>query len=789
MKKRTVLAALCIISCLTSFAKNSQDWKGKVLDENGEPLPYVNVALLAASDSTVLGGATTDIDGTFTIATDRADGIIMAAMIGYRTQYLKPSDGLTIQLEPETEFLQSAVATAVMPKTKLTGEGLQTSVRGSVLENAGNALDVLGKTPGIIKGQDGIEVIGKGSPLVYINGHKVTDSGELERLRSNEIQSIEVISNPGAQYSASVRSVVRIRTIKRQGEGFGFNATLEDAQSLRIAGNNDPNLNVNANYRKNNVDIFAGGNAFRVTHQQKSDELHSETVGSPSYKSEGWLINDIEQRYLYGNAGLNWQIADNHSVGVKAEYGHTLSLDQNQVLYNNMLREGAPYDETTTLGIYHIGDKAPSSLSANAYYNGQAGKLGIDLNVDLYKMKKSEANDITEINEKTKEENLLHTDNGTDSDLYASKLVFSYPIWQGQLQFGTEETFSRISDSYSITGTSIAPAESKVSEDNIAAFASYAFVLPKFGQISAGLRYEHVNYSFTDVLGDGSDSRKYDNLFPSLSIAGQIGKVQVMASYSAKTSRPGFNLLSSAVRYNSKFIIQSGNPALQPQTINDANVMASWKWLTFVADWARNDGVVSSWSTRYNDDGVIIVKPRNLDKPLRVLATYIVATPTIKNFNLNYTVGVQQQWLTMDIPDPREADGTRTASFNDKPMFIAQLHNTYTTRNGWQFELGSEIHSRAYSANVMLTNVYFDLNAAIQKSLLKDNSLVLRLSGSDLAGLGLTNAYADYGSHFIRQSNRMDTQRVTLSVRYSFNSAQSKYKGTGAGKDAISRMK
>ncbi len=789
MKKRTVLAALCIISCLTSFAKNSQDWKGKVLDENGEPLPYVNVALLAASDSTVLGGTTTDLDGTFTIATDRKDGIIMAAMIGYRTQYLKPSDGLTIQLEPETEFLQSAVATAVMPKTKLTGEGLQTSVRGSVLENAGNALDVLGKTPGMIKNQDGLEVIGKGSPLIYINGHKVTDSGELERLQSNEIQSIEVITNPGAQYSASVRSVVRIRTIKRQGEGFGFNATLADAQSLRIAENNDPSFNIDANYRKNNVDIFAGTNAARFTHRQTSDELSTETIGSPTYRSDGWLINDIEQKYVYGNAGLNWQIADNHSVGVKAEYGRTLSLDQNQRLYTDMTRDGSPYDETTTLGTYHIGDKAPNSLAANAYYNGQAGKLGIDLNVDLYKQNSSETSHITEINEMTKEENVLDTENGSNSDLYASKLVFSYSIWQGQLQFGTEETFSRISDHYSITGASIAPSESKVSEDNIAAFASYAFVLPKFGQISAGLRYEHVNYSFTDVLGSSTDNRKYDNLFPSLSVAGQLGKVQVMASYSAKTSRPGFNLLSSAVRYNSKFIIQSGNPALQPQTINDANVMTSWKWLTFVADYSRMDDVVSSWSERFNDEGMIIVKPRNLDRPVRTLATYVVATPTIKNFNMNYTVGVQQQWLTMDIPDPREADGIRTASFNDKPMFIAQLQNTYTTHNGWQFELGSEIHSRGYSANVMVTNIFFYLNAAIQKSLLKDNSLVLRLSGADLAGLGLSNAYADYGSHFIRQSNRMDNQRVTLSVRYRFNSAQSKYKGTGAGKDAISRMK
>ena len=85
-------------------------------------------------------------------------------------------------------------------------------------------------------------------------------------------------------------------------------------------------------------------------------------------------------------------------------------------------------------------------------------------------------------------------------------------------------------------------------------------------------------------------------------------------------------------------------------------------------------------------------------------------------------------------------------------------------------------------------SMYFDLSAAIQKTLLKDRSLVLRLEGSDLAGLARTNVDTDFGSHTIRQTNMMDTQRVKFSVRYSFNAAQSKYRGTGAGSEEKARM-
>ena len=102
--------------------------------------------------------------------------------------------------------------------------------------------------------------------------------------------------------------------------------------------------------------------------------------------------------------------------------------------------------------------------------------------------------------------------------MYAAKAVLSYPIWKGQLQAGTEETFSRRNDDYTISGVSIPASQSRVKEDNVAGFASYAFYLEKIGQMSAGLRYEHVRYSYEDLITpDNSLSRKYGNWFPNQS--------------------------------------------------------------------------------------------------------------------------------------------------------------------------------------------------------------------------------------------------------------------------------
>lgn len=780
-RKVSMILAAALLS-VTAFA--SGDWYGKVVDEKGEPMEFANVVALSKADSTIVAGVTTAEDGSFTIVTDGKDQLLMVSMIGYETQYLNPSDNITIKMSPDTEFLEGAVVSIILPKTTLSGEGLQTSVRGTVLETVGTANDVLSRTPGVIKGQEGLQVVGKGAPLVYINGRKVSDMTELDRLQSNEIQSVEVITNPGAQYSASVRSVVRIRTIKHQGDGFGFNAGLTDEQSLH-SGYNDPSGYLNANYRHNGVDLFAGVNALKFTMRQESDMLQ-QTFGTPGFKQEGTL--DFVQKMTGAglNGGLNWQISDNHSLGFRVETEMNPTVDVHQLIDEDVFEGGIKTDHLLAEGNHH-NDNMPSGLSFNAYYNGRIGNLGIDFNADYYGMKTSQDAHTVEKSDMGQDDDVNYLSH-SGNRMYAAKLVLSYPIWRGMFQAGTEDVFSRRDDDYSINSSAVPSSASKVNEDNIALFASYGCYLQKVGQFSAGVRYEHVNYLYDDLNGSDDLSRKYDNFFPTLSYANAFGPVQMQLSYSAKTHRPDFEALSSAVRYHSRYVYQSGNAKLQPQTNHDLGLNVNWKWLTMVTQYSRINDAISQWSELYNDNGVVLVHPTNLDRPVRTLAWYVNAAPTVGIWTLNWTAGVQQQWLTLDMPDPREATGIRMVSFSDKPMIVAQLFNTLRFKNDWQIELGGEFHSKAYSQNAMLTNNYLDISAAIQKSLL-DNTLVLRLEGSDLAGLGRYDLMTDCGSHIIRQTNRMDTQRIKFSIRYNFNTAKSKYKGTGAGTDVKSRMK
>lgn len=714
MKRLIVLSMLAVL-VLPALAKG--DWRGKVVDENGEPVAYANVAVLSKADSTVVCGVITTEDGTFNIVTNETDGIMMVAMLGYKTVYLAPVDGAVITLsDDDTQMLQGAVASAVMPKTKLTGEGLQTNVRGSVLENVGSANDVLAKTPGLIKGQSGLEVIGKGSPLVYINGRKVTDSSELDRLQSNEIQSVEVITNPGAQYDATVRSVVRIRTIRRQGDGFGFNLNASDAQSLRWARGNDPFGAFNMNYRTGGVDIFGGINYARNTSRQQS-YLEKQTFGRTAagddwlFENKGTLLNEYIGSTIYGNAGVNWQIADNHFLGGKVEWGRHLTYSVHTEVNDNVFENKTQVDKLSTVSDDTMGEWTPYNLGANLYYNGLvAGKLGIDINLDYYGTDDSSKSVSMETSDMT--HNAAIQSGSTNAGrMYAAKAVLSYSVWKGQLQAGTEETFSRRRDNYSVDGIDIPASKATVKEDNIAGFASYGCYLPKVGQFSAGVRYEWVHYAYEDAVTPANNlTRDYGNWFPHVSYAGVIGAksknpVQVMLNYSAKTRRPGYANLSGAVRYNSRYIWQSGNAGLQPELSHNVGATAIWKWVTFMVNYTRTDDAIMTWSSPIGDEGVVLVKPRNIETPFRQLSAFVNLTPTVGPWTMNYTVGVQPQWLTIGVADPREASGIRTTKFNGKPVYFAQLLNTLTIKGGWQFELGGLVQSPGYSGNLRIRNM------------------------------------------------------------------------------------
>ena len=80
------------------------------------------------------------------------------------------------------------------------------------------------------------------------------------------------------------------------------------------------------------------------------------------------------------------------------------------------------------------------------------------------------------------------------------------------------------------------------------------------------------------------------------------------------------------------------------------------------------------------------------------------------------------------------------------------------------------------------------LSASIQKTLLRNNALTLRLTANDILYRSAEDILMDSSDSQMHQINKNSTQRLNLSIRYAFNQAKSKYKGTGAGKEAKDRM-
>lgn len=125
-------------------------------------------------------------------------------------------------------------------------------IAGTHLADTGTALELLGKMPFVTRSGSEIEVLGKGSPLIYINGRQVRDMSELDQLASAQIKNIDIVANPGARYASTVNSVIRITTVAPAGDGFSLN----DRTTAGYKHYAYLFEQVNLNWRKNGLDLF-----------------------------------------------------------------------------------------------------------------------------------------------------------------------------------------------------------------------------------------------------------------------------------------------------------------------------------------------------------------------------------------------------------------------------------------------------------------------------------------------------------------------------------------------------
>ena len=788
--------AVAVMSVLSQVAfPQTRELTGKVVDKDGEDMPFVNVVLLSLPDSTIMHGTVTDEQGMFSISADISIGTLQLSMLGYETVSLPVEEvrGQIIVMEEDMNMLGEAVVKGFMPKTKLTGNSMITTIQGTVLGNAGTTHEMLSKVPGMTQRDDKLEVIGKGAPVFYINGRKVQDVDELKSLHSDEIHNVEVITNPGAIYEATVSSVVRIRTIRRQGEGFGFNLTGGNNQDLRY-GYSDPAATLNFKYRRNSVDVFG-----MVNYADKNNVSISQPVQTSWFTNNGQLININQDSWwfshnvnhdLNANLGLNWQISQNHSVGVRVETRNNFNPTgdyriNNTVDFRNLASPSADYvDESVTEGSETM--SMPYYWTGNAYYNGQVGKLNVDFNVDFVTRKNGQVADITEAGTRGKSQ--MRNEHESTSELWATKLVLSYPVWKGQLQAGTEMSFVDRASCFTMTGYPLPSTDSDVNEKNVAGFVNYAFKLDRFGNLSAGLRYEHVGFDYVDILNpDQSLTRYTDDLFPSISWSNQFGKFRTSLAYSSKVARPSYDRLNENINYMNSFSLEQGNSKLKNETIYEVSVTVGYQWLNLFVAYERRDNTLTQGASLYNDEGVILMKHINLDQPLRNVAAFLSAAPTFGCYSPNWTLGIQRYFYSQTLMDPSHPDGQRTLTAK-KPVLFMDLNNAFRFKRSWQLEANLNVMTKGDMMQFAFLRNTYNLGLVVQKCWLKNNALCLRVSLSDVLQMRTTEMFLDNGYFQLHQTSDQNYHRLNVTLRYTFNSSSNKYKGSGAGADAKNRM-
>ena len=675
--------------------------------------------------------------------------------------------------------LQEIVVKGNLPNTRLKGNAMITRIQGTPLSDAGTLGEMLVKVPGMTGTDEAPEVLGKGTPLIYINGRLMRDDSELKRLRSEEIRDVEVISNPGAQYDATVRAVVRIRTVRQQGDGLSLDLTLADEHDLRYDFDR-PQIKLGANYRKNGVDVFGSVYYYHQDYRQYST-IEDITTTDKVFRQYGPYTMTWKHDNLTYTAGVNWQINDNHSLGVRADLTHRPKSGTNQVIYdedvfeNNTLIDHLYSHQTSK-------ESKPLGWLTNTYYNGKVGKLGIDFNFDF--MRNGTDTDRENIEQSQVQDDFVLSKSGTKSHLYAGKLVLSYPVWKGQLEAGTEMTFVNRNNTYWIDKALIANSDADITENNIAAFAEYGCDFKKYGNASVGLRYEHTLMDYDDAMNkDDYLHRSMDEWFPTASYSVALGKVQTALSYSMKTSRPSFFAMNDAVTYISRYMYQAGNSQLLNERMRDLTLNVSYKWLTLTASYEHLANPITQWNFLTETDAMLC-KHINLDKPINTLSAYLAVTPRVGIWSLNATAGFEKQDLYLDVEGPQGVYRV----YYDKPQYTLNAYNTLTLKHGWRFDVNLMYRSSGCSYVFYNDTYNLRLNLVVQKSMLRDNSLTLRAAVLDCFQRNRMNEFSDCGYNQIQQNNRFSTHKLQLSLIYRLNATRSKYKGTGAGRDVQARM-
>lgn len=422
--------------------------------------------------------------------------------------------------------------------------------------------DIVRIIPEVSLNNDRISILGKNRVLYLINGRETTRN--INQLQANQIDKIEVVSNPSAKYQASYDAVINIILKKNENRGLFLNLNSNTYINRKNSfhnsidvGLNLGKLNIESNFKYN----FDNGLVYDNGWQDYYDKF--ETYFK-KYNSK--------KEYLETSTNINYELNDQNDIGANFTFGRNpknntqsntdskfYDLNNVQDSIVNSINEQIAEVEFYNLNFYHSLNTEKQNLST--YFSLISSDNILDNNINSFNS-----------NVNTLNQNVL---SNNKNKTYILNSDYEHNFEKDKLEFGVR--FSKFDGKYSLLNQNFSNTVSDLlfdfNEDIIASYAVYKFKKGKF-DFSTGLRYEYFtrNVEFNNTERYNTNQ---GNFFPSLNIGfkseNQTNSVDF--SYSKKIQRPSFSDITPFeynVSYNTIF---RGNPYLKNEIIHSLQIV------------------------------------------------------------------------------------------------------------------------------------------------------------------------------------------------------------------------
>ena len=327
LKKRTLGLTIVLTAAAMAFAQEKQQVSGKIVDAQKNLVPYASVTFknkTVKENATLYSDATlTDDKGNFNLNLIPGSYEITIEAIDFKKTIITKQINVgannlgDLKLEQEatttntkTKDIEGVTLTASKPVYKVELDKKVYDVTQDLTAKGGNLQDVLANVPSVNVDADGsVSMRGNSNIKFLINGKPSSilgitdDSNALKNIPADQIEKIEVITNPSSKYEASGTAGI-LNIVLKKSKGLGFNGSVEG--SVGYLPQSRLNTNLSWNYGKLSWFVNGGGGFGKFENKSKT---YSNDTGNADI-SDINSINTNHFKNLNFNTGLNYNFTD-----------------------------------------------------------------------------------------------------------------------------------------------------------------------------------------------------------------------------------------------------------------------------------------------------------------------------------------------------------------------------------------------------------------------------------------------------------------------------------------------